>query len=767
MSQPKIYAHCSYVGNTGYNNHTRDFFRELKKYLKIKVRNFTVGDSWSGYSQNCHDNEKYLDNIDKSILYKQNLWVQDGQREDFDIYKSDEKEFIQDFNLILNETNHHLFFDSYSGPKIAYNVWESTLQPQHFFEKLKEFDELWVPSNWQRECTIKQGYDADKIKVVPEGVDSKTFFPEKVDLLKDYEDGRFKFLLFGRWDYRKSTKEIIETFLKTFSKNEPVDLIVSIDNMWGEEMDGFKSTEERLNGHNLIDSRIKIVHFPKREDYIKYIKTGHVFLSCARSEGWNLPLIEAMACGTPSIYSDCSGQLEFAKGRGFPVKIVGESSADKNNYGRYSMSEVPGNYYEPDFNDLSKVLRNVYENYDECKKKALIESDYIRDNFNWENIGIIGLKTCIEFYQKINSEEFNKNKKRDNVTITYLEGPKVEITGENFKEYYVEFLDENNNVIHSSTIHTNMWTSCSRKYYTKWKIKINGEIVDELNLENKIVLISMESKSIGDTIAWVPYAVEFQKKHKCKVILSTFHNSWFQNHKDYKNIEFIKPGESVICNVVYRIGWMRSESGKWDKFDCYPNYPNTQELQKTATDILGLEYKELNLGINFIPRSKPYNTKYVVLSPESTAGCKEWTYDGWVFLSKLLKQKNLTPIIVTSKEYKIEGVRNVYNKKIEEVMNVLYHAEFMIGLSSGLSWINWALGKHTVMISGFTEKKHEFSSNVTRIQNENSCNSCWSNINLTFDSGDWNWCPIWKGTDKQHICQKSISPLTVFNLLPI
>lgn len=96
------------------------------------------------------------------------------------------------------------------------------------------------------------------------------------------------------------------------------------------------------------------------------------------------------------------------------------------------MSEVPGNYYEPDFNDLSKVLRNVYENYDECKKKALIESDYIRDNFNWENIGIIGLKTCIEFYQKINSEEFNKNKKRDNVTITYLEGPKVEITGRKF-----------------------------------------------------------------------------------------------------------------------------------------------------------------------------------------------------------------------------------------------------------------------------------------------------------------------------------------------
>jgi hypothetical protein len=31
-----------------------------------------------------------------------------------------------------------------------------------------------------------------------------------------------------------------------------------------------------------------------------------------------------MACGTPSIYSDCSGQTEFARGKGLPVKIIGE-----------------------------------------------------------------------------------------------------------------------------------------------------------------------------------------------------------------------------------------------------------------------------------------------------------------------------------------------------------------------------------------------------------------------------------------------------------
>jgi glycosyltransferase involved in cell wall biosynthesis len=170
---------------------------------------------------------------------------------------------------------------------------------------------------------------ADKVKVVPEGVDVNTFYPEDPKTVLDYVDGRFKFVVFGRWDYRKSTKEIIETFLKEFKPNEPVDLIISIDNPFSG--DGHKTTEDRLQAYSFTDERIKVKHFPSREDYITYMKNGHVFLSCARSEGWNLPLIEAMACGTPSIYSACSGQMEFAEGKGLPVKVLGERPALETN----------------------------------------------------------------------------------------------------------------------------------------------------------------------------------------------------------------------------------------------------------------------------------------------------------------------------------------------------------------------------------------------------------------------------------------------------
>jgi autotransporter strand-loop-strand O-heptosyltransferase len=746
--KPKVYAHGPYIGSTGYANHTRDFFKHLSKYVDVKVRNFTVGKSWKEFSDEPHNEEPYLDDVDKKILYEQTLKNQYHKLEEHKMYSKYPNEFEHNVNIVLEETDHHYYYYSYKGPKIAYNVWESTLQPEHFFNKLKEFDQIWVPSKWQAECTVRQGMPIDKIKVVPEGVDVDTFYPLiHLDRLDEYKDNRFKFVVFGRWEYRKSTQEIIETFLKEFNSNEPIDLILSVDNPFSN--DGFKTTEDRLKHYGLEDSRIKVIHFPSKEDYLQHLRNAHVFLSCARSEGWNLPLIEAMACGTPSIYSACSGQMEFAEGKGLPVKILGEKKNPNH----------VGNYYEPDFEDLARVMRDAYVNWQDYKERAIKESEIIRRDFSWDKVAQIGADTLQEFLTNYTPAEPKPN----DINISYIDGPRVEIIGDESKEYFIEFIDSRNNkVLYSDTINKNMWTKCSKKYYIPWLIKVNGEIVSKLDLNKQRVLISIESNSIGDTIGWVPYVVEFAKKHNCKVVLSTFHNDWFKGVEAYKDIEFIEPGTATECFAHYRIGWFRDKNGGWENFETHPRQCNTIPMQATASDILGLEYKELNYGLNFPKKERPIQGKYVVIGPNATAGCKEWKYEYWVTLTKLITQMGYQVVSLTKNEFHIDNTINMYNHPMKSVANALHHADLFIGLGSGLSWLNWALGKHTVMINGFSEKNHEFTSRVTRIMTDN-CFPCWTNPNFTFDAGDWNWCPIWKGTDKQHICQKSITPQLVMS----
>ena len=368
----KILAHTCFIGSTGYANHARSFFTALNKYHTVKVRNFTIGNGWEGMNPTPHDKETYITDEMKDMLILQTLFNKDG-REDQPMYGY-KGNFKADVHIVLVEMNHYYFYEQFDGYKIAYCVWESTLFPDQFFNQLLKFDEMWVPTQWQYNSLIAQGYPEDKLFIVPEGVDVETFMPIKKVPKKD----KFRFLHFGRWDYRKGTTEVLRAFSETFKGRDDVELIASVENPFPN--DGLNSTEERIDFHKIDGANINFIKFPKREDYIKYLQEGDVFISCARSEGWNLPLIEAMACGTPSIYSNWGGQLEFAEGKGIPVSIDGFRPANVEH------KDWPGEYCEPDWDNLGEQMLNAFDNYKQYKSFAMAEAKELHDDFNWDKI---------------------------------------------------------------------------------------------------------------------------------------------------------------------------------------------------------------------------------------------------------------------------------------------------------------------------------------------------------------------------------------------
>jgi autotransporter strand-loop-strand O-heptosyltransferase len=368
----KIFGHCCYFGNSGYAIHSKNFFRELSKLSELKIRNFSVDSEWKGlYNENPYGAS--ADELDKNILSLQSLATEKGNQ-DFEVF-SGTKDFENDVDIVLVDCYHEFFYTEYKKLKVFYNVWEKTRYPVDFFVKLMEADQLWVPTQWQANVAIKQGYPENKIKIVPEGIDPKVFYPEN----KKYSD-KFSFLILGKWEDRKSTKEIVQAFVELFGDNENIELLLSCDNNF--PTDNFKTTEERLSYYDLNRKNIKIIHFKEQHELINIMKSVNVFLSCSRSEGWNLPLIEAMACGIPSLYSECSGQLEFAKNLGIPIKVHGEITDIRN--------KMHG-WYSPDYNDLKIKMFEVYHSYDFYKNKALKDSEIIRTKFTWQNAAKIAI----------------------------------------------------------------------------------------------------------------------------------------------------------------------------------------------------------------------------------------------------------------------------------------------------------------------------------------------------------------------------------------
>jgi autotransporter strand-loop-strand O-heptosyltransferase len=362
-------------------------------------------------------------------------------------------------------------------------------------------------------------------------------------------------------------------------------------------------------------------------------------------------------------------------------------------------------------------------------------------------------ETKQDYINLINNTKINNKSEEVVFNIHFVGNPFLEITGNVKNEFNVQFYD-NQKLIHSSKLKCNMWTRVNRKYFTNWNIKVYDKeklvFEDKIDLKNKKVYISIDSKSLGDTIAWVPYLEEFRKKHECKLIASTFWNHFFE--KTYENIEFINPGGVVNdLYAMYSLGWFYNN-------DSEPELPNTISLQKSASNILGLEHEEIKPDLYFIPKESPYQEKYVTIAPHSTAGLKFWNNEtGWEEVIDFLIKNGYKVVNISKEGCEFKGVESLKDYSIENTMNVIHHSEFMIGLSSGLSWLAWALGKHVVMISNFTEKDHEFTENCTRIINESVCNGCWNNPNFKFDKGDWNWCPINKNTKKQFECHKKIT----------
>ncbi len=506
------------------------------------------------------------------------------------------------------------------------------------------------------------------------------------------------------------------------------------------------------------DKLTLLTHNLVEDDILELYRTHSIFLHPSILEAGhpNLTLLEAVSCGLPVVGTyEGSQKIDGMIVTERNSELVAAAIFEILNKYKWYVDQTQLNRTKFDWTTICKRMLNMYKvvnmikrEYNSNDTKSLL----IENIENTVKLGDTTNKVLLPIIKPILSNiSYNVN---------FVNNPFFEIIGTGSKKYKVEFYDSDNLLNHSCEMTANMWTKLSREYYTDWTIKVfDGNIliyVYKLNLENQKVFITFESSSLGDSIAWMPYVLEFKKKHNCEVVVSTFWNKLFK--KSYPEITFTEPGQNVnSLMAMYKIGWFYDSTKE-------PVLPSTIPLQKSATNILGLDFKEIKPTIDFVPGKRPFIEKYITIANESTAGLKLWNNPtGWQELVDYLISKGYKVINVAKNGGDIKNVTKIKDTSIENTMNYIHHSEFFIGLSSGLSWLAWGINKHVVMISNFTEEDHEFTTNCTRIVNHSVCNSCWNNPNVKFDKGDWNWCPEHKDTPRHFECHKSITSQMVID----
>ena len=314
------------------------------------------------------------------------------------------------------------------------------------------------------------------------------------------------------------------------------------------------------------------------------------------------------------------------------------------------------------------------------------------------------------------------------------------------------------------------WVNSAKRYFVRFRLEVwqQGKPVfsHDYSAADREVLIQFPVGTLGDILGWFSYAAKFNEQHGCNLTCAMSEKLIPLFRESYPEITFITHEEvkSERYYASYCVGLF------FDDKDCIrqPCDFRLVGLHRTAGYILGVDPTEAPPSIALADYTRPIAEPYVCIAVQSTTQCKYWNnHNGWREIVQFIKSAGYRVVCIDQKPTHGAGI--VWNhiphgaedetgdRPLTERACWLKHAELLVGLSSGLAWLAWAVGTPVVLISGFTHPLNEFTTPY-RVINYHACNSCWNDPQLRFDHKDFLWCPRHKETPRQFECTRLITP---------
>jgi glycosyltransferase involved in cell wall biosynthesis len=218
---------------------------------------------------------------------------------------------------------------------------------------MDELHQTWTPSTFCRDNYINSGVIPEKIHVIPHGVDTDIYHPTN----RIKEPFTFVFVggYTGRGD-RKGADLLVKAFAEEFSGQKNIQLYLKINMAYG------NAVQDLVNLAKPVKDQVTINTITLTEPQMNDIyNLGDCFVSPSYAEGFNMTVLEAMACGLPVITSDFGGQIDYIPRENWLV------AGDKYVPARYTPWDC-GEWLKPDVDDLINAMRYVYGHQDTFRK---------------------------------------------------------------------------------------------------------------------------------------------------------------------------------------------------------------------------------------------------------------------------------------------------------------------------------------------------------------------------------------------------------------
>jgi glycosyltransferase involved in cell wall biosynthesis len=242
-----------------------------------------------------------------------------------------------------------------------------------------------TPSQWSRDGFIRSGGDPERIVVIPLGVDPAIYHPlgalERESLRARRECSGFIFLSVGAMTANKGLPMLLKAFAAVSERHPHVRLVLKgLDALYSsKDMLLQQANELTPEEAARLEGRLSYIGETLNfQEMAQLYQVADAYVSPYSAEGFNMPCLEAAACGTVVICTQGGPTDDFTR-PGFTLRVQSTMQSVQ------CIGGAPGTALKPDYEHLLHQMMTAVEQRGFCAQAREAGPAFVTGSFTWKH----------------------------------------------------------------------------------------------------------------------------------------------------------------------------------------------------------------------------------------------------------------------------------------------------------------------------------------------------------------------------------------------
>jgi glycosyltransferase involved in cell wall biosynthesis len=243
-----------------------------------------------------------------------------------------------------------------------------------------------APSRWPALAYERFGMARERVHVVPHGVDPAIFRPDSAARQTAREtlglQDAFVYLSAGAMTMNKGTDVLLTAFARVAEADPAARLFLKGADALYPSRDIVREVLDHLPARTRETVATRLIYHGETYSsrmMANLLRAADVYVSPYRAEGFNMPVLEAAACGVPVICTGGGPTDEFTQ-ESFARRIRSTPTQMKLN------SAQLGDYLEPDPDHLVELMQQAARERDGAARIGATGAAHVAQSFTWERV---------------------------------------------------------------------------------------------------------------------------------------------------------------------------------------------------------------------------------------------------------------------------------------------------------------------------------------------------------------------------------------------